>query len=168
MLLVKRVRLADSGRYSCTATNAAGTHTASSRVSVVRKEKKLTTTTSPPTPATSVVSASSETTTMSTTTAAAATTSPTTTVTMTTTTTMAPVTVAESGLDESLPCPIQGYCLNGGTCSFIPWLGELTCTCAPGFQGARCDRKTTSALYSSLSMASTLCLFGIANPYHSC
>ncbi len=167
MLLVKRVRLADSGRYSCTATNAAGTHTASSRVSVVRKEKKLTTTSTPPTSATSVVSASSETTTMITTTAAV-TTSPTTTVKITTTTTMAPVPVTESGLDESLPCPIQGYCLNGGTCSFIPWLGELTCTCAPGFQGARCDRKTTSALYSSLSIASTLCLFGIANPYHSC
>ena len=71
-------------------------------------------------------------------------------------------------LDESVACPIQGYCLNGGTCSFIPWLGEMSCSCAPGFQGTRCESKTTSALYSSLSMASTLCLFGIANPYHSC
>jgi len=68
-----------------------------------------------------------------------------------------------------MACPIAGYCLNGGQCSFIPWLGELSCACAPGYHGARCDRKTTSALYSSLSsMSHTLCMFGISNPYHAC
>jgi len=85
-------------------------------------------------------------------------------------TTEAPVTTSVKPVNPAadVPCPLSGYCLNGGTCSFIPWLGELSCSCAPGFQGARCERKTTSALYSSLSLSSTLCLFGLENPYHSC
>ena len=96
----------------------------------------------------------------------------------TTTTTVAPTTTTSTTTSKptplnpaaNLPCPMAGYCLNDGKCSFIPWLGELSCSCAPGFKGARCERKTTSALYSSLSntMSNTLCAFGFGNPYHSC
>ena len=49
-------------------------------------------------------------------------------------------------------CPVEGYCLNRGTCSFLPWLGELSCTCASGFKGARCEQKSTSANYFSYRM----------------
>lgn len=92
----------------------------------------------------------------------------TTTDTTTTTTTASTTSTLPSNPAADVACPLEGYCLNGGTCSFIPWMGELSCSCAPGFQGARCEQKTTSALYSSLSVVNTLCLFGISNPYHSC
>ncbi|XP_014253959.1 protein vein isoform X2 [Cimex lectularius] len=38
-------------------------------------------------------------------------------------------------------CPIEQYCLNGGTCTFYDTVGELVCQCAEGFKGQRCESK---------------------------
>ena len=141
MLTVAHVSSDDSGSYTCIAKNVRGEDEKSAKVTV--QEKSTTTTPS------------------------------TTSTTTTTTTTVRPNPVRRILFPklpgESSSCPITGYCLNGGECSFIPWLGEMSCSCAPGYQGARCERKTTSALYSaSFNRSNTLCLFGIVNPYHSC
>ena len=141
VLTVNPVEFEDNGKYSCVAKSQNGQHQRTYKVAVAQKTKMTTT-------------MRTSTTTTTTATAASTTTTP------------------KAGLEfpeEKAPCPISGYCLNQGQCNFIPWLGEMSCDCAPGFQGARCERKTTSALYSSsLKMANTLCLFGIGNPYHSC
>ncbi|XP_065208283.1 protein vein isoform X3 [Planococcus citri] len=40
------------------------------------------------------------------------------------------------------PCPMDlVYCLNGGSCTFYETIGEFTCQCADGFNGARCESK---------------------------
>ncbi|CAG7832739.1 unnamed protein product [Allacma fusca] len=46
--------------------------------------------------------------------------------------------------DPSTPCPIDSYCLNGGTCSYYENIGELVCQCAEGYKGQRCDTKDIS------------------------
>ncbi|XP_059475955.1 protein vein isoform X2 [Neocloeon triangulifer] len=38
-------------------------------------------------------------------------------------------------------CPINSYCLNGGTCLYYEAVGELVCECAEGFKGKRCENK---------------------------
>lgn len=43
---------------------------------------------------------------------------------------------------EGKPCPTNVvYCLNGGTCTYYETIGELTCQCADGFNGGRCENK---------------------------
>ncbi|XP_054263359.1 protein vein isoform X2 [Macrosteles quadrilineatus] len=39
------------------------------------------------------------------------------------------------------PCPIDTYCLNGGTCTYYETVAELVCQCADGFKGQRCESK---------------------------
>ena len=146
VLTLARVEAGDSGEYSCVARNSRGEDTKMTRVKIQSRS----TTTTP--------STTSTTTTTTTTTTAASTARPS-------------VRRLVMGAEvEGSSCPISGYCLNGGRCSYIPWLGEMSCACAPGYQGARCAMKTTSALYSAsfTPPSNTLCLFGIINPYHSC
>ena len=119
----------DAGLYKCVATNRSGRH---------RKQVMVTVKTRP-----------------------TSTTAPTTTTSTTTSTTptspAAPVAAARRGNLRLLPfppsslaaCPLAGYCLHGGTCSYIAWMGEMSCACAPGFQGRRCEAKATTALYSA-------------------
>ncbi|XP_067001069.1 pro-neuregulin-2, membrane-bound isoform [Anabrus simplex] len=38
-------------------------------------------------------------------------------------------------------CEANGFCLNGGTCTWIMVIGEMVCHCAEGFKGQRCDHK---------------------------
>jgi len=148
VLTVSQAEKSDSGTYSCIVKGRRGQDSKKSNVTIKQKLKPTTTTTT-----------TTKTTTTSTTTTEFSSSTP-----------PLPRTAAYSNIPGGdSPCPISGYCLNDGKCNFIPWLGEMSCSCAPGFQGARCDRKTTSALYSSsLSLSNTLCLFGIVNPYHSC
>ncbi|XP_065342723.1 protein vein isoform X2 [Cloeon dipterum] len=42
---------------------------------------------------------------------------------------------------ESSLCPVDSYCLNGGTCLFYEVVGELVCKCAEGYKGKRCENK---------------------------
>ena len=121
----------DAGLYKCVATNKNGRH--QKQVMVTVKKSPTTTTT------------------------ATSTTTSTTTKTPTSTISAAPVAAARRGNLRLLPfppsslaaCPLAGYCLHGGTCSYIAWMGEMSCACAPGFQGRRCEAKATSALYSA-------------------
>ena len=129
ILTLDEVEEEDAGLYSCSATNPSGTHRRDVKVTIRRRAVASTTTstttttrtTSPPTP----------------------------------TTTAPPAPVAARLRLLPFPpghvglCPIPGFCLNSGTCSYISWLGELSCACAPGFQGRRCESKATSALYSA-------------------
>jgi len=41
----------------------------------------------------------------------------------------------------ALPCPIDSFCLNGGTCKYYEAVGELVCQCAEGYKGQRCENK---------------------------
>ena len=152
VVVLSPLRVHHTGLYACSVSNARGKDTKSYNISI---EKRKSSTNNIPRTKYSSSSSSSSIKTISGRPGSKPTTS----------TTSAPRHVNPAA---DAPCPLSGYCLNGGTCSFIPWLGELSCSCAPGFQGARCERKTTSALYSSLSLSSTLCLFGLENPYHSC
>lgn len=38
-------------------------------------------------------------------------------------------------------CPIESFCLNGGTCQYYQMIGELVCRCTEGFDGQRCQFK---------------------------
>ncbi|ESO05960.1 hypothetical protein HELRODRAFT_160059 [Helobdella robusta] len=40
-------------------------------------------------------------------------------------------------------CDHVDYCINGGTCTFIPKLNRKTCKCKKGFEGLRCEEKLT-------------------------
>lgn len=40
-----------------------------------------------------------------------------------------------------VPCPVETYCLNGGTCFYYETVGELVCQCADGYKGQRCENK---------------------------
>ena len=129
ILTLDEVEEEDAGLYSCSATNPSGTHRRDVKVTIRRRAMASTTTS---------------------TTTTTRTTSPTTTI-----TTAAPAPVAARLRLLPFPpghvglCPIPGFCLNSGTCSYISWLGELSCACAPGFQGRRCESKATAALYSA-------------------
>jgi hypothetical protein len=125
ILTVLDVREEDAGLYTCTASSPSGTHSRLVRVEVRRRHSTTSTTTT------------------------------TTSTSTTTSTTPAPAPAAQRVLWPLPPgqvssCPVSGYCLNSGTCSYIAWLGELSCACAPGFTGRRCEAKATSALYSAL------------------
>ncbi|KAK2726015.1 pro-neuregulin-2, membrane-bound isoform-like isoform X2 [Artemia franciscana] len=41
----------------------------------------------------------------------------------------------------AVPCPIESFCLNGGTCKYYEAVGELVCHCAEGYKGQRCESK---------------------------
>jgi len=62
-------------------------------------------------------------------------------------------------------CPIDNYCMNGGTCLFYKDIGEVSCNCAPGFIGRRCDRKyVIPGRYTAQVTGKTkLCLVGMAH-----
>ncbi|KAJ9591101.1 hypothetical protein L9F63_002382, partial [Diploptera punctata] len=42
---------------------------------------------------------------------------------------------------HGIVCPLDSYCLNGGTCQYYDTVGELVCQCADGFKGQRCENK---------------------------
>jgi len=66
---------------------------------------------------------------------------------------------------RSSSCPIQDFCMNGGTCHFYSTLGEQTCQCAKGYRGRRCERKyvSTGSLGPRMSDKFPLCLLGMAH-----
>ncbi|XP_021917307.1 pro-neuregulin-2, membrane-bound isoform-like isoform X3 [Zootermopsis nevadensis] len=43
-----------------------------------------------------------------------------------------------------MPCPVETFCLNGGTCFYYETVGELVCQCADGYKGQRCENKDVS------------------------
>lgn len=52
------------------------------------------------------------------------------------------INVRYSAPDPSVTnCPIDSFCLNGGTCLFYEFIGELVCRCQDGFVGQRCQFK---------------------------
>ncbi|BES93226.1 Immunoglobulin domain [Nesidiocoris tenuis] len=60
------------------------------------------------------------------------------------TVTIAPaLTTRAPSLSPYVPkkCPIEKYCLNGGTCALYDTVQELVCTCAEGYKGSRCENK---------------------------
>ncbi|KZS00816.1 Pro-neuregulin-2, membrane-bound, partial [Daphnia magna] len=52
----------------------------------------------------------------------------------------------------ALPCPIDSFCLNGGTCKYYEAVGELVCQCAEGYKGQRCENKDIYNLGSKSSV----------------
>ncbi|XP_059097029.1 protein vein-like [Tigriopus californicus] len=82
-LRISNVRHTDSGRYTCKAVNALGSHSQSVSISV-----------------------------------------------------------RYSAPDPSVSnCPIRSFCLNGGSCFYYEFIGELVCKCRDGFVGQRCQFK---------------------------
>ena len=137
ILMMEKVEEEDAGVFSCLATNPSGTHRRDVRVTIQRRalEPSATTSTTSTTTTTTVMTTSSP-----------GTPSP--------RRSLPAPSAARLRLlpfppGHVGPCPIPGFCLNSGTCSYISWLGELSCACAPGFQGRRCESKATSALYSA-------------------
>lgn len=52
------------------------------------------------------------------------------------------ISVRYSAPDPSVSnCPIRSFCLNGGSCSYYEFIGELVCKCRDGFAGQRCQFK---------------------------
>ncbi|XP_067131534.1 protein vein-like isoform X2 [Centruroides vittatus] len=59
------------------------------------------------------------------------------------------VAPAASATPTALPyegeeCQRTNYCLNGGTCIYFRSIGELSCHCADGYKGKRCESKDVS------------------------
>ncbi|GJQ70562.1 putative immunoglobulin [Trypoxylus dichotomus] len=42
------------------------------------------------------------------------------------------------------PCDIERYCMNGGKCFIVQSIGEPYCSCVGGFEGQRCDQKSST------------------------
>lgn len=66
----------------------------------------------------------------------------------------------------STGCPLENYCMNGGTCRYYSDIGELTCHCSRGFHGRRCERKYVSGAKlhgPRMSDKLPICLFGIGH-----
>ncbi|KAK7862477.1 hypothetical protein R5R35_005907 [Gryllus longicercus] len=59
---------------------------------------------------------------------------------------------------------IDSYCLNGGTCLFYHTIQEMSCECAEGYKGQRCELKDVS---NSGSMYKTyICKLGFFTSYY--
>uniref|UniRef100_A0A8D9EVC8 Protein vein n=1 Tax=Cacopsylla melanoneura TaxID=428564 RepID=A0A8D9EVC8_9HEMI len=62
------------------------------------------------------------------------------------------------------PCPLDSYCLNGGSCTYYDTVGELVCQCAEGYKGQRCESKD---VYNRSSMYKPyFCKLGISASYY--
>ncbi|XP_064630498.1 pro-neuregulin-1, membrane-bound isoform-like isoform X2 [Lineus longissimus] len=51
------------------------------------------------------------------------------------------------------PCEKQTYCLNGGTCVYLPAFKAQFCRCPPDFTGERCETKDLFILLREIKMA---------------
>lgn len=66
---------------------------------------------------------------------------------------------------RSSQCPIQDFCLNGGSCQYFGAIGEQICHCSRGYHGQRCELKyaDTGSRGSAMSDRFPLCLLGMAH-----
>jgi len=74
------------------------------------------------------------------------------------------VPVENTRILEGQNCPLDGYCLNGGTCRYFQAIGELSCLCASDFYGQRCEFKGVNTHNIVLrSHSSSKCVLGITH-----
>ncbi|RZF40342.1 hypothetical protein LSTR_LSTR006951 [Laodelphax striatellus] len=64
------------------------------------------------------------------------------------------------------PCPIETYCLNGGTCTYYETVGEWVCQCAEGYKGPRCESKDVYNKSSMYRPMTYICKLGISSSYY--
>ncbi|XP_039293671.1 protein vein-like isoform X1 [Nilaparvata lugens] len=64
------------------------------------------------------------------------------------------------------PCPIESYCLNGGTCTYYETVGEWVCQCAEGYKGPRCESKDVYNKSSMYRPMTYICKLGISSSYY--
>ncbi|XP_023322014.1 pro-neuregulin-2, membrane-bound isoform [Eurytemora carolleeae] len=65
----------------------------------------------------------------------------------------------------STGCPVENYCMNGGSCLYYSDIGELACHCSRGFHGRRCERKYVSGIIKGVKTTShmPICIKGMGH-----
>lgn len=80
------------------------------------------------------------------------------------TTEKSPTVPVKNPILEGQNCPLEGYCLNGGTCRYFQAIGELSCLCASDYYGQRCEFKGVNTHNIVLrSHSSSKCVLGITH-----